>query len=590
MKTKEDKIRARKNFNEFAKNFYDRDFGKLNEIQKGRALIHWYLFEIAEGRESPIISEDDIDADIIDGSRDLGADLIIKDNGTVFIYQFKFFKNDDIGPEVRDIEHFRNIIQRLSSDEFKANEKLKNKIIEINFEEDAFVLRFIALGKTSENVQAAIDDAKEKKDDDPINGLSFEYHDIETLTNELRSSRADYKISDIRAKVFVAGDRNKRLPIIEFNENKLRSYLMLVDAGQIKELFGKYGERLFEKNIRNSLKSNTNTAMRDTAKKKPENFYFFNNGISCLATKVERHADFLLASGLQVINGAQTVKTLAEVASRNPPDPLPKVLVRLTEIPEETAESEGLRDDITRFNNTQNKITSSDFRSNDPIQQFLKTEFNKIKRNNLPIAYISKRGEKSTGKKEIIKMEEFTKVIFAFLKEPLNHQLRSEALFDNSSDGNYACVFGDGHRVLPYFNEEEFRLRSAIWWLHIEFTKQSRIDREKSEDTFLKGALQRKWVLIHATRQALEKKYGPENYAQKLAKYWRGDWALGKDSAGDQFKKLYDTVVNFLRIEFKEYVEAQPGGDSRSWLGSSKTFQKISNDFERWKTSLNFEI
>jgi len=165
--------------------------------------------------------------------------------------------------------------------------------------------------------------------------------------------------------------------------------------------------------------------MRDTAKKKPENFYFFNNGISCLATKVERHVDFLLASGLQVINGAQTVKTLAEVASRNPPDPLPKVLVRLTEIPEETAESEGLRDDITRFNNTQNKITSSDFRSNDPIQQFLKTEFNKIKRNNLPIAYISKRGEKSIGKKEIIKMEEFTKVIFAFLKEPLNHQLRS---------------------------------------------------------------------------------------------------------------------------------------------------------------------
>jgi hypothetical protein len=87
-------------------------------------------------------------------------------------------------------------------------------------------------------------------------------------------------------------------------------------------------------------------------------------------------------------------------------------------------------------------------------------------------------------------MEEFTKVIFAFLKEPLNHQLRSEALFDNSPDANYACVFGDGHRVLPYFNEDEFRFRSAIWWLHCEFTKQSRIDREKTEDSFLKGALQ----------------------------------------------------------------------------------------------------
>jgi len=590
MKTKDEKIRARKHYNEFAKDYYEKDFGKLNENQKGRALIHWYLVDVADGREEPVISEDDIDADIIDGSRDLGADLIIKDNGTVYIYQFKFYKNDEMGPELADIEHFRNILSRLRNDEFRANEKLKNKIIEINFEEDSFVLRFIALGKTTENVRAAIENAKEKRDSDPGNGISFEYHDIESLTNELRTTRSEYKISDIKAKIFVAGDRNKRLPIVEFSENKLRSFLMLVDAGQIKRLFGEYKERLFEKNIRNSLKSLTNANMHETARKKPENFYFFNNGVSCLATSIQKHSDHLQVSGLQVINGAQTVKTLADVASRNAPDPLPKVLIRITEITETTPESESLRDDITRFNNTQNKITSSDFRSNDTIQHFLKREFGKFKRKNLSISYVSKRGEKINGKQEIIKMEEFTKVIYAFLKEPLNHQLRSEALFDNSPNGNYSCVFGDGSKVLTYFTEDEFRLRSAIWWLHCEFTKQSKIEREKSEDPYRKGALQRKWILIYAARQALEKKYGPKNYQEKLLRYWQGDWILGEGEAGIQFLKLYETVSNYLTIVYKEYLEEQPGGDSRSWLGTGKTFQKISNEFDKWKANLVFNI
>jgi hypothetical protein len=174
MKKKNEKIRARKLFNEYASNLYNKDFGKLNEHQKGRALVWWYLTKVAEDREAPSISEDDIDADITDGGKDLGTDYIVKDNGTVYLYQFKFYKDDDHGPEVKDIEHFRNVISRLKSDEFHANAKVKNKIFEINFDDDNFVLRFIALGKTTNNVKASIDFAMEKRDDDPRGGLSFE--------------------------------------------------------------------------------------------------------------------------------------------------------------------------------------------------------------------------------------------------------------------------------------------------------------------------------------------------------------------------------------------------------------------------------
>ena len=590
MKKKNEKIRARKLFNEYASNLYNKDFGKLNEHQKGRALIFWYLTKVAEGREAPSISEDDIDADITDGGKDLGTDYIVKDNGTVYLYQFKFYKDDDHGPEVKDIEHFRNVISRLKSDEFHANAKVKNKISEINFDDDNFVLRFIALGKTTNNVKASIDFAMEKRDDDPRGGLSFEYQDIESLTDEIRGSSTEHSISHIKVQIYSSGDRSKRVPIIELSENKLRSLVMVVDAMQIKRIWEPYRERLFEKNIRNTLKSETNSVIIETARNKPENFFYFNNGISCLATKIQKYDDHILANGFQIINGAQTVKALVEITSRSKPDILPKILMRITEIADNTDESDDLRNDITRFNNTQNKITSSDFRSNDQIQRELTKEFGKQKRNGRPVLYVSKRGERPASGFEVIKMEEFTKVIYAFLEVPLNAQMRSEALFNNSSKGNYSVVFGNGEKVLSSFTESEFRFRSAVWWLHREFTKRSKLDKDNSDDPNLKAALQRKWALIFTAKQLIEKSFGTEKFREVLSKYWRGDWQLGVGVVGKQFEKIYETCLDILEQSYASYSEEEVGGDSRAWLGRAKTFQGISKDLEKMKKLLRFEL
>lgn len=590
MKKKNEKIRARRLFNEYASNLYNKDFGKLNTHQKGRALIRWYLTKVAEGREAPSISEDDIDADITDGSSDLGTDYVVKDNGTVYLYQFKFYKDDSQGPDVEDIEHFRNVINRLKSDKFNANSKVKNKICEIDFEDDNFVLRFIALGKTTSTVKAAIDSASEKREDDPRGGLTFEYQDIESLTEELRSSSSEHSISNIKATIFSAGDRSKRVPIIDLSDNKLRSMVMVVDAMQIKKIWEPYKERLFEKNIRNTLKSETNYVIIETAKNKPENFFYFNNGISCLATKIQKHEDHIIANGFQIINGAQTVKALVEITSRSKPDILPKILMRITEISDDTSESDDLRNDITRYNNTQNKITSADFRSNDQIQRELIKEFGKQRRNGRQVLYISKRGERPANTLEIIKMEEFTKVIYAFLEAPLNAQMRSEALFNNSLRGNYSIVFGDGEKVFSSFTEIEFRFRSAVWWLQREFTKQCKIDKDKSDDPNLKAALQRKWALIFTARQVIEKSFGADKYREIMSKYWQGEWLLGVDHVGKEFKKIYDICLNTLQVAYKQYSEDEGGGDSRAWLGRAKTYDQISRDVDRVKPFLKFTL
>jgi hypothetical protein len=73
--------------------------------------------------------------------------------------------------------------------------------------------------------------------------------------------------------------------------------------------------------------------------------------------------------GLQVINGAQTVKALVNAGRQrlNQPDPwskhTPSVLVRITEIPGGYGDSAKVREQVTQFNNTQNVVKVSDFKA-----------------------------------------------------------------------------------------------------------------------------------------------------------------------------------------------------------------------------------
>ncbi|HFG1684001.1 TPA: AIPR family protein [Streptococcus pyogenes] len=77
-----------------------------------------------------------------------------------------------------------------------------------------------------------------------------------------------------------------------------------------------YGDRIFEKNIRN-FKQNTdvNNGILKVLREEPENFYLYNNGIKIISEKVEKNlkgvstTDYinLKLIGASIINGAQTI-------------------------------------------------------------------------------------------------------------------------------------------------------------------------------------------------------------------------------------------------------------------------------------------
>ena len=74
-------------------------------------------------------------------------------------------------------------------------------------------------------------------------------------------------------------------------------------------------DAIFSLNIRNYIgNTKTNQKIIDSALTEPDNFFIYNNGISCFATEVKVADESVNVTGLQVINGAQTVKAIVHSA------------------------------------------------------------------------------------------------------------------------------------------------------------------------------------------------------------------------------------------------------------------------------------
>jgi hypothetical protein len=202
----------------------------------------------------------------------------------------------------------------------------------------------------------------------------------------LRSARAiESGGSDRQHSIYPIGQKGERgaSSVIEVGAGEYRSFIMALDAKQIVGAYEALGrDSLFSLNIRNFIGNTaTNKAIVKSATQSPDKFFLFNNGIACICRSMTVRADRIDVTGLQVINGAQTVKALVNAARTRFAEispwatHTPVILVRITEIPGGYGTSRAIRDQVTQFNNTQNVVKVSDFRSNDAVQENLKEQF-----------------------------------------------------------------------------------------------------------------------------------------------------------------------------------------------------------------------
>ena len=356
---------------------YPHIFEKTNDNNKKKALA----FVILCIKTSLNLNIEEAEELLTDGGNDFGVDGLHvgeEDDGefTVTIFQGKYKINDLSGeanfPE-NGVKAAITTVQALF-DPYKKitlNEKLLPRIEEIrSLVREGFIpnVRFILCNngaRWTEAAQQHINNAKLPKEQ-----VCFSHYNHDTIVEVLRSRK---KIND---SITLKGKA-----VIE-NFNYKRVLVGKIPVTQIATLFNRHDDLLLERNIRRYLRlhsNRVNTAIANTlcSDSKRDNFYFFNNGITVVCEQFRYNAlqqeDYnVQITGLQIINGGQTCKTIQQTIKENP-ELISKlentfVMIRIYEMDNN---SEDVINDITFATNSQNPVDLRDLHANDEIQQNL---------------------------------------------------------------------------------------------------------------------------------------------------------------------------------------------------------------------------
>lgn len=166
------------------------------------------------------------------------------------------------------------------------------------------------------------------------------------------------------------------IPALKANEaDDYESYLCNINGYTLARLYNEYGSRLIESNVRSFLQTrgNVNKGIRLTILKEPEKFFAYNNGLTCTAKSIVIENNIISKIiGLQIVNGGQTTASLANVLvnEKGGVEKLQEVSVpmKLNVIKNIEIEDE-LIPAISRYANSQNKVSDVDLASNHPFHK-----------------------------------------------------------------------------------------------------------------------------------------------------------------------------------------------------------------------------
>lgn len=147
-----------------------------------------------------------------------------------------------------------------------------------------------------------------------------------------------------------------------------QSYLVALPGKLLADIYGLYGARLLEQNVRTFLQAKTkvNKGILATLKDAPEMFFAYNNGLTATASGIRTTTmpDGAMAiaaiENLQIVNGGQTTASILYARDRSASE-LDRVYVqmKLSVVRPELVEE--IVPKISRFANTQNKVNEADF-------------------------------------------------------------------------------------------------------------------------------------------------------------------------------------------------------------------------------------
>ncbi|WP_217272322.1 AIPR family protein [Sphingopyxis sp. BSNA05] len=220
--------------------------------------------------------------------------------------------------------------------------------------------------------ERVLSDRLQALESNEIDGVSVSYHvwGVSRLQRQ-RSSRGHKEALDIDfLETFGAA-----LPCLpaHVGSASYQSFLIVIPGEMLASLYGRYGARLLEQNVRSFLQARgkVNKGIRGTILNEPDMFFAYNNGITATAQAVETQSgdgglEIVRLVDLQIVNGGQTTASLFHTQRKDKAS-LERVFVqmKLSVIPTEAGEE--VVPKISEYANTQNRVNAADFFSNHPF-------------------------------------------------------------------------------------------------------------------------------------------------------------------------------------------------------------------------------
>lgn len=555
-------------------------------IEKSKAFIIWILEQYYS-----LSREEAVNA-MTDSSSDKRIDAFMETEDSVKILQCKLYDDETKEVGEKEISVFKGCLDWLRQpDEIQQLNLPKLFDCAITFiekwnEGSAVELHYFALGKFSDgaNRERKVFNNSENRD-----RIQMHFHDIDDILNLFQANLQ--LVNPLSSEIVTLTIAKHQFFLRQ--DGGFPALVMSIKGKELASLYTKYGDRLFERNIRlfkGIRKGSINEGIIDTVldQNDRKRFWYYNNGISFVCSDFtfddDKNPTKVTVFGPQVINGCQTTACLKESEDRLQTE-IPEgvdVLARFIKAPIADVEL------IALYTNSQNPVSEAQLKSNDPIQKRLKRDFDNYAP---PYFYSIKEGDwkilskqdKQKYEGRVIDLIKAAQAVYSFLKDPAFARRYRIELFSKK----YHEVFRKDSRVeeilLPWriltfidskiakYRKEEFnRLK----------LNPSEFDEEKRNAILRKEfLLYSNLIIVYFMHNLIQKKYG--EYTAETAK------RLLNNQLESRIESLFDYIVAVLSFSEKFHQEKNLPRFLKNITNIQTLYLEVKKEIEKDKAQKN---
>jgi hypothetical protein len=151
------------------------------------------------------------------------------------------------------------------------------------------------------------------------------------------------------------------------SDSSLPSYLAVLPASVLAEIFEEHGSLLLESNVRTFLSARgaVNRGIQETLREAPARFLAYNNGLTTTANSVAvenvgGRMSIRSVKGWQIVNGGQTTASIAHFLRGGKDRTVDGVAVQMKLVVVDPAAATGVVHSVAKYANSQNRVSGAD--------------------------------------------------------------------------------------------------------------------------------------------------------------------------------------------------------------------------------------